>query len=69
MIDPASDTGLEADPGDGQSTADDFVDQLPVDARGTRICTLYPADGSELELVTTWITATDGSFVSRENAR
>lgn len=69
MIEPMSDTSLAADPGDGQSTSDDVVAQLTVDARGTRICTLYPADASGLDLVTTWITAREGSFVSRENAR
>ena len=64
-----SDTSLAADPGDGQSTSDDVVGQLTVDERGTTICTLYPADASGIDLVTTWITATQGSFVSLENAR
>lgn len=64
-----SDTSLAADPQDGGATGDDVVAQLTIDAQGTPICTMYPAGASGLELVTTWVTAGEGSFVPLEDAR
>lgn len=32
-------------------------------------CTIYPVDADETELVTTWITADEGAFVSLEAMR
>jgi hypothetical protein len=32
-------------------------------------CTLYPRDATEAELVTTWLTAREGSFVALEDMR
>jgi hypothetical protein len=32
-------------------------------------CTIYPTDASDDELVTTWISAKEGSYVSLEEAR
>lgn len=36
---------------------------------GTAECTLYPPDVSGVELMTTWITAGEDSFVSLEEMR
>jgi len=36
---------------------------------GTDECTLFPADASGIELMTTWITAGENSFVSLDEMR
>lgn len=36
---------------------------------GGEECTLFPADASETDLFTTWITAADDAFVSLEDYR
>lgn len=55
--------------------ADDAADAVPIAAeivvsRGQPAeCTLYPADADGMELMTSWVTAREGSFVSLERMR
>ncbi|SEO69728.1 hypothetical protein SAMN05216388_101728 [Halorientalis persicus] len=55
--------------------ADDASDAVPIAAEivvsrdQPAECTLYPADASGIELMTSWITAHEGSFVSLERMR
>ena len=64
-----ADANLPDQPRDEQSHSDEFLAQLSVDANGHSICTIYPAEMSGMELLTTWITASEGSFVSLEATR
>ncbi|RXK46612.1 DUF7511 domain-containing protein [Halorientalis pallida] len=55
--------------------ADDAEPSVPIAAeivvsRGQPAeCTLYPADASGIELMSTWVTAREGSFVSLDTVR
>ncbi|WP_436924977.1 DUF7511 domain-containing protein [Halosimplex amylolyticum] len=57
-------------------TADDATDGSPtltaeiVEPRDQPAeCTIFPLDGSDTQLVTQWITAKEGAFVSLEERR
>ena len=47
----------------------EYVAILVTDDRSREECTIFPADVSEADVVTTWITATEGSFVSLAQVR
>lgn len=64
-----ADANLPDQPRDEQSRSDQFLAQLGIDANGHSICTIYPAEASGIKLLTTWITASEGSFVSLEAIR
>ncbi|MFB6104952.1 MAG: transcriptional regulator [Halobacteriaceae archaeon] len=65
------------DDGDGDlanhhDTADEPVGlaaEIVVARHGPAECTLFPPDATDLELMTHWITAREGSFASLEDMR
>lgn len=64
--------GTAGETPDGETAASDAVPHLDcrIDAAdGERTCTLFPADASGDELVTTWVTADEDGFVEAADWR
>lgn len=68
-VKPMSDPNLAANPSGGPSDIDDFVAEVTINTHGNSICTIYPIEASGMELMTTWVTAEEGSFVDLEAQR
>jgi len=64
-----SDPNLATNPNEGPSDIDEYVSEVTVNTHGTAFCTIYPGEASGIELMTTWITAKQGSFVDLERFR
>lgn len=60
--DPHSRIGEPVSPPDYEATVVSYDDEPDE-------CTIYPADATDEELVTTWISAKSGSYVSLADAR
>lgn len=56
-------------PADDAADAVSLAAEIVVSRDHPAECTLYPADASGMELMTSWITAREGSFVSLERMR
>lgn len=66
------DADRDGDGSAGENATDEgreLAAQVVVSGDGPAECTIYPADTSGIELMTTWITAEEGSFVGLDDVR
>jgi hypothetical protein len=56
-------------PADDPADVVQFAAEIVVTRGQPAECTLYPADAEGMELMTSWITAREGSFVRLERMR